>query len=171
MGGKYFIEKMIHSNGAQVTFHRRAEHHCSSSHSRTAPAASVLLLATNPQLFFPQCGAFLLVLFRRKVDTGKKSPGGAGTHTRDTRTHKGTRTAQTNLTTIQTHQQRTTRTSARRADDRRRGRLKSRRPGVDRPPRPTQKLISVGSPRCLFTGSPGVFLPVAPEVGKLASPL
>ena len=35
-------------------------------------------------------------------------------HTRDTRTHKGTRTAQTNLTTIQTHQQRATRTSARR---------------------------------------------------------
>ena len=35
-------------------------------------------------------------------------------HTRDTRTHKGTRTAQTNLTTIQTHQQLTTRTSARR---------------------------------------------------------
>jgi len=33
---------------------------------------------------------------------------------RDTRTHKGTRTAQTNITTIQTHQQRTTRTSARR---------------------------------------------------------
>jgi hypothetical protein len=33
---------------------------------------------------------------------GKKTPGGAG-NTRDTRTHKGTRTAQTNLTTIQTH--------------------------------------------------------------------
>jgi hypothetical protein len=32
-------------------------------------------------------------------------------HTRDTRTHKGTRTAQTSLTTIQTHQQRATRTS------------------------------------------------------------
>ena len=36
-------------------------------------------------------------------------------HTRDTRTHKGTRTAlQTNLTTIQTHQQHTARMSARR---------------------------------------------------------
>jgi len=34
--------------------------------------------------------------------------------TRDTRTHKGTRTTQTNLTTIQTHQQHTPRTSARR---------------------------------------------------------
>ena len=40
--------------------------------------------------------------------TGKRIPGGAGTryrgepgHTRDTRAHKGTRTAQTNLTTIQ----------------------------------------------------------------------
>jgi hypothetical protein len=43
--------------------------------------------------------------------TGKNTPGGAGTHTghtRDTRTHKGTRTAQTNLTTIQTHEQGTT---------------------------------------------------------------
>ena len=60
--------------------------------------------------------------------TGKKTPGGAGTHitvpvkrhrgepghTRDTRTHKGTRTAQTSLTTVQTHQQHTTRKSARR---------------------------------------------------------
>ncbi len=43
--------------------------------------------------------------------TGKKTPGGAGTRTR---THKGTRTTQTNLTTIQTHQQHTPRTSARR---------------------------------------------------------
>ena len=45
-----------------------------------------------------------------RYSTGKKTPGGAGTHTgkRDTRTHKGTRTTQTNLTTIQTHQQHTT---------------------------------------------------------------
>ncbi len=46
--------------------------------------------------------------------TGKKTPGGAGTHTghaRDTRAHKVTRTTQTNLTTIQTHQQHTSRTS------------------------------------------------------------
>ena len=37
--------------------------------------------------------------------TGKKTPGGAGTHTghaRDTRAHTGTRITQTNLTTIQT---------------------------------------------------------------------
>ena len=37
--------------------------------------------------------------------TGKKTPGGAGTHTghaRDTRAHTGTRNTQTNLTTIQT---------------------------------------------------------------------
>jgi hypothetical protein len=50
--------------------------------------------------------------------TGKKTPGGAGTHardTRDTRTHKGTQTTQTNLTTIQTQfQQHTPSTSARR---------------------------------------------------------
>ena len=130
---------MIHSNGAQVTFHRRAEHHCSSSHSRTAPAAS-----HESSYFFPSVLLFCL-LFRRKVDTGspgvlpvKKTPGEPG-HTWDTRTHKGTRTTQTNLTTIQTHQQHTTRTSARRPKVRSRGRLKSRRPGVDRPPRPTQK--------------------------------
>jgi hypothetical protein len=50
--------------------------------------------------------------FRSKFlhGTGKKTPGGAGTLTRDTRdtretrAHKGTRTTQTNLTTIQTHQ-------------------------------------------------------------------
>ena len=38
--------------------------------------------------------------------SGKKTPGGAGTHTghtRDTRVHTGTRITQTNLTTIQTH--------------------------------------------------------------------
>ena len=76
--------------------------------------------------------------------TGKKTPGGAGTHgthTRDTRAHTGTRITQTNLKTIQTH--RHTRTTTRR-----RGRLKSqhcdsttdcRRPGADRSPRPTQK--------------------------------
>ena len=37
---------------------------------------------------------------------GKKTAGGAGTHTghtRDTRAHKGTRITQTNLKTIQTH--------------------------------------------------------------------
>jgi hypothetical protein len=48
--------------------------------------------------------------------TGKKTPGGAETHTghtRDTRAHTGTRITQTNLTTIQTHQH-TTRTTARR---------------------------------------------------------
>ena len=49
-----------------------------------------------------------------KTGTGKKTPGGAGTHTdtghaRDTRAHTGTRITQTNLTTIQT--QRHTRTT------------------------------------------------------------
>ena len=58
-------------------------------------------------------------------------------HTRDTRTHKGTRTAQTSLTTIQTHQQLSQPACQR--DDRSRGRLNSRRPGADRSPRPTQK--------------------------------
>ena len=51
-----------------------------------------------------------------QLSTGKKTPGGAGTHTghtRDTQAHKGTRITPTNLTTIQTHQH-TTRTSARR---------------------------------------------------------
>jgi hypothetical protein len=71
----------------------------------------------------------------RPVKRHRGEPG----HTRDTRTHKGTRTTQTNLTTIQTHQQRATPQPARPRDDRGRGRLKSRRPGVDRPPRPTQK--------------------------------
>ena len=52
-----------------------------------------------------------------KTGTGKKTPGGAGTHTdtghaRDTRAHTGTRITQTNLTTIQT--QRHTRTTTRR---------------------------------------------------------
>ena len=70
--------------------------------------------------------------------TGKKTPGGAGTHTghtRDTRAHTGTRITQMNLTTIQT--QRHTRTAARPRDGRNRGRLNKRRSGADRSPRPT----------------------------------
>jgi hypothetical protein len=50
-----------------------------------------------------QCQKFRLYPVKRH----RGEPG----HTRDTRTHKGTRTAQTSLTTIQTHQQRATRTS------------------------------------------------------------
>jgi hypothetical protein len=82
--------------------------------------------------------------------TGKKTPGGAGTHTgrtQDTRAHKGTRVTPTNLTTIQpskstnSNTQPTTRTSARRRRLRRQrdGRLNSHGPGADRSPRSTQK--------------------------------
>ena len=80
--------------------------------------------------------------------TGKKTPGGAGTHTghtRDTRAHTGTRitprrtsqiTDPMNITCfIQT--QRHTRTTTRRP--RLNSRMNSRRPGADRSPRPTQK--------------------------------
>ena len=59
------------------------------------------------------------------VPVGKKTPGGAGTHTghtRDTRAHTGTRITQTNLTTIQT--QRHTRKTTQRPN-----------------PRPTQLLV------------------------------
>jgi len=69
------------------------------------------------------------------LPTGKKTPGGAGTHTGHTRAHKDKRTTQTNLTTIQTHQ-RTTRTSARRPKPRPTQQPVSRKPGADRSPRP-----------------------------------
>ena len=81
---------------------------------------------------------YLLTLPVVQYCTGKKTPGGAGTHTghtRDTRAHTGTRITQMNLTTIQT--QRHTRTAARPRDGRNRGRLNKRRPGADRSPRPT----------------------------------
>jgi hypothetical protein len=66
---------------------------------------------------------------------GKKTPGGAGTHTGHADAQRP-RTAQTNLTTIQTHQQHTTRTSARRPKPRPTQEPQARsRP----PPRPTQK--------------------------------
>ena len=68
------------------------------------------------------------------MGTGKKTPGGAGTHTGHTR---DTLITQTNLTTIQT--QRHTRTGARPRDGQNRGRLNSRRPRADRSTRPTQK--------------------------------
>ena len=73
------------------------------------------------------------------ISTGKKTPGGAGTHTRDTRAHAGTRITRTNLTT--NHPNPTTRTHTRPRDGRNRDRLNSRknsrRPGVDRSPRST----------------------------------
>jgi len=67
----------------------------------------------------------------------QKDTGGAGTHTghtRDTRAHKGTRTKQTNLTTIPIEPSKPTNNTqpARQRDDRSRGRLNSRRPGVPR---------------------------------------
>ena len=46
----------------------------------------------GPPLFFSQRNSC-------RTSTGKKTPGGAGTHTG----HTGTRITQTNLTTIQTH--------------------------------------------------------------------
>ena len=57
---------------------------------------------------------------RDAYGTGKKTPGGAGTHTghADLADAQDTRTTQTNLTTIQTHQQHTTHTSARRSKPR-----------------------------------------------------
>ena len=76
------------------------------------------------------------VLYR---EPGKKTPGGAGTHTghtRDTRAHTGTRITQTNLTTIQT--QRHTRTTTRRPKPWP-AQHPQGRPGTDRSPRPTQK--------------------------------
>ena len=50
--------------------------------------------ARAPQMFEESCYRYLWRC------TGKKTPGGAGTHTG----HTGTRITQTNLTTIQTHQ-------------------------------------------------------------------
>ena len=86
------------------------------------------------------------------VHTGKKTPGGAGTHTGHTGHADAQRhtdhTDRTNLTTIQTHQQHTPRTSARRPKPRPTQQPVSRRPGADRsreqrerplPARPTQK--------------------------------
>ena len=82
--------------------------------------------------------------------TGSKTPGGARTHTRDTRAHTSTRITQKNLTTIQTHQH-TPRTTARRPNPRPaqqpqpRSRTtesaagSSRSPGAERSPRPSQK--------------------------------
>ena len=92
---------------------------------RSSSAWSVCLCAPA----CPVSGVPCVSRLPRCLYTGKHSPGGAGTHTghtRDTRKHKGkgTRTAQTNLTTIQTHQQHPTRTSARRPKpNRSRGRL------------------------------------------------
>ena len=81
---------------------------------------------------------------RERVITVKRHRGEPGhtRDTRDTRAHAGTRITQTNLTTI--HPNPTTQdTPARPRDGRNRGRLNSRknsrRPGVDRSPRPTQK--------------------------------
>ena len=69
----------------------------------------------------PMMTAGLMRMFRSYTHTGRKTPGGAGTHTyksqprtghtRETRAHTGTRTTQTNLTTIETHEH--TRTTAR----------------------------------------------------------
>jgi hypothetical protein len=63
-----------------------------------------------------ECRHFSTRGSRTALYTGKNDTAGAGTHTghADARTHKGTRTTQTNLTTFQTHEQHTTRTSARR---------------------------------------------------------
>jgi hypothetical protein len=54
------------------------------------------------------CGcAFYNGFIKRVVNgqcvSGKKTPGGAGTHTGHTGAHPGTRMTQTNLTTIPTH--------------------------------------------------------------------
>ena len=86
------------------------------------------------------------------VGTGKKTPGGAGTHTghtRDTRAHAGTRITRTNLTTI--HPKPTTHPHENR--DRLNSRKDSRKPGVDRSPRPTQKRPPPANP----TGRKGSF--------------
>ena len=58
---------------------------------KAAPAA---LAPPAPQIIEESCYRYLWRC------TGKKTPGGAGTHTG----HTGTRITQTNLTTIQTHQ-------------------------------------------------------------------
>ncbi len=89
MGGKLGGNSFIRKND---TFERRPSYFppqsgaplLSSSHSRTAPAASVL--ATNPQLFFPQCVAFLLVrcCFVAKLIPVKSHRGEPG-HTHGTR--------------------------------------------------------------------------------------
>jgi hypothetical protein len=91
-----------------------------------------------PGVFLPGPGA-----------TGKKTPGGAGTHTG----HTGHADAQrhTDHTAIQTHQQHAPRTSVRRPKPRPTlQELNSRRPGADRSlnrsPRPTQKRPPPGNP-------------------------
>ena len=72
-------------------------------------------------------------------NTGKKTPGGAGTLTRDTQAH--TRTHGSHRRTSQPSKPNDT--PARPRDGRNRGQLNSRknsrRPGADRSPRPTQK--------------------------------
>ena len=76
-----------------------------------------------------------------QLSTGKKTPGGAGTHTghtRDTQAHKGTRAHGSHRQTSQPSKPSNTQ-PARLRDGRNRGQLNSRRPGADRSPRSTQK--------------------------------
>ena len=73
--------------------------------------------------------------------TGKKTPGGAGTHTgrtQDTRAHKGTRVTPTNLTTIQPSKSTNTQVPSTRTS--------ARRPTLTSARRPTQQPRSRSRP-------------------------
>ena len=83
----------------------RSLHHLRAVRLRSDTTHHMLLLFNTSHFVDCQYDAPLARL--RGTCTGKKIPGGAGTHTghtRDTRAHKVTRITPTNLTTIQTHQ-------------------------------------------------------------------